>query len=397
MAIQSKKIESTILFSAIILTLIGIMVIGDIASFRFDSSDFLKQLLWIGISIPFCLLFYFVDINILRKLAFPLLIFGLLLLIAVLVPGIGTSVNGSLRRIDIGPIGFQPSTIARLILIFYLAHFLAKNHIKIDKSSPIKFIKNFSVIIIFPALYFLLIYKEPDLSTAGILFLIYISILFVARIKSSTIFSMIFIVFIFLIISLITGPEYRRARTSTFSHFVVEGEVPEGEDARYWHQPHESLVALSQGRIAGKGSAQGRAKLFYLPFAKTDYVFTVIGEEFGFIGSCVLIILYLIVIIGGLTLTHHSENLFYNLLISGLIFNLAYNVIINIGVATSLIPPTGVSLPFISYGGSAFLIDSISIALILNVSRRARAEQESSLARFNNISSFEKQKSLSTG
>jgi len=177
----------------------------------------------------------------------------------------------------------------------------------------------------------------------------------------------------------------------------VEGEVPEGEDARYWHQPHESLVALSQGRIAGKGSAQGRAKLFYLPFAKTDYVFTVIGEEFGFIGSCVLIILYLIVIIGGLTLTQHSENLFYNLLISGLIFNLAYNVIINIGVATSLIPPTGVSLPFISYGGSAFLIDSISIALILNVSRRARAEQESSLARFNNISSFERQKSLSTG
>ncbi|MGC9337390.1 MAG: FtsW/RodA/SpoVE family cell cycle protein [Candidatus Cloacimonadia bacterium] len=390
MVIKSKNIESAILFSTIILVLIGIMVVGDIASFRFDNSDFLKQLLWIGVSIPLCLLFYFLDLHILRKLAFPLLILGLLLLVAVLVPGIGTSVNGSFRRIDVGPIGFQPSTIARLILIFYLAHFLAKNQLSIDNSSPLKFVRHFSVIIIFPVLYFLLIYKEPDLSTAGILFLIYISMLFVARIKFSTTLSMILVVSVFLIVSLITGPDYRRARISAFSHFVVEGEVPDGEDERYWYQPHESLVALSQGKALGKGSGEGRAKLFYLPFVKTDYVFTVIGEEFGFIGSCVLIALYLIVIIGGLTLAQNAGSLFYSLLISGLVFNLAYNVIINIGVATSLIPPTGVSLPFISYGGSAFMIDSISIALILNASRRARAEQESLLARFNNFSSFDR-------
>lgn len=390
MAIQSKKIENAILFSTIILVLFGIIVVGDIASFRFDNSDFLKQLLWIGGSIPICLLFYFLDLSILRRIAFPLLILGLLLLIAVLLPSIGTSVNGSFRRIDIGPIGFQPSTIARLILIIYLAHFLAKNQLVIDKSSPTKFVWHFPIIIIFPVLYFLLIYKEPDLSTAGILFLIYISILFVARIRFSTILSMILVASIFLSVALIAGPVYRRARISAFSHFVVDGEVPEGEDERYWYQSHESLVALSQGKALGKGSGQGRAKLFYLPYVKTDYIFTVIGEEFGFISSCAVIVLYLIVIIGGLSLTQNVGNLFYSLLISGLVFNLAYNVMINIGVATSLIPPTGVSLPFISYGGSAFMIDSISIALILNASRRARAEQESILARFNNFSSFDR-------
>ena len=116
-----------------------------------------------------------------------------------------------------------------------------------------------------------------------------------------------------------------------------------------------------------------------MPFSKTDYIFSIFGEEFGFIGSTFLIALYLILILGCFTLAQRANNFFYTLLIAGFTFNFAYNIIINIGVVISLIPSTGVSLPFVSYGGSALLIDSISIATILNASRRARLNNKSIL------------------
>jgi cell division protein FtsW (lipid II flippase) len=373
MKIQTKSIENSIIYICIILALIGVLLIGNIGSFQFNSQDFLKQLIWMGISAIFFVIFYYTNLDKMRRLAFPLLIVGLLLLVAVLIPRIGVCINNSYRRINLGPFGFQPSTVARFILIFYLVHFLGKNRNLIEQSKPLQFVKNFLPIIIALILYTILIFIEPDLSTAAILFMVWLSILFVARINFSTIFLIGLLAVLLGVLALQLGPEYRRARYISFYRFN-SGELLSEDDEKYIYQPRESLVAMSHGELTGRGSSQGRAKLFYLPFAKTDYIFAILGEESGFIGSTILVILYLALIFGGLTLAQRTDNFFYALLIAGFTFNLAYNVIVNIGVVTSLIPSTGVSLPFISYGGSALLVDSISVAIIINASRRAVPE-----------------------
>ena len=379
MKISTNIIEDSIIYICIILILFGLLVIGNISSFQFNSKDFLKQLIWVGISIGFFLLFLLINLEKLRKFAFPLIILGLFLLIAVFIPGFGVCINYSSRWLDVGPITFQPSTLARLILIFYLVHFLVKNRDLIEISKPIRFFKNFIPTVIFTLLYFLLIYKEPDLSTAAILFLIYLSILFIAQIKVSTILLIASFAILVIILVFKYGPEYRTARYLAFSKFASGKQLDKEAEEKYCYQPRESLVALSNGRLFGRGSNDGRAKLFYLPFSKTDYIFSIFGEEFGFIGSTFLIALYLILILGCFTLAQRANNFFYTLLIAGFTFNFAYNIIINIGVVISLIPSTGVSLPFVSYGGSALLIDSISIATILNASRRARLNNKSIL------------------
>ena len=379
MKIATRIIEDSIIYICVMLILIGLLVIGNISSFQFNNKDFFKQLMWVGISIGFFFLFFFINLEKLRKFAFPLIIFGLFLLISVFIPSFGVCINFSSRWLDIGPITFQPSTLARLILIFYLVHFLVKNKDLIEISKPIHFFKNFIPTVIFTLLYFLLIYKEPDLSTAVILFLIYLSILFVAQIKVSTILLIASIAVLVMILVFKFGPEYRIARYAAFSKFASGKQLSKDVEEKYCYQPRESLVALSNGRLFGRGSIDGRAKLFYLPFSKTDYIFSIFGEEFGFIGSTFLIVLYLILILGCFTLAQRAKSFFYTLLIAGFTFNFSYNIIINIGVVTSLIPSTGVSLPFVSYGGSALLIDSIAIATILNASRRARLNNNSDL------------------
>ena len=375
MKIDTKVIENSVIYICLILVLIGIFVLGNIGSYRFDNQFFFRQVIWIIITVPFVLLFYRINVKKLRKFALPLLIFGLLLLIGVFIPGVGIRVNNAFRWIDIGPIRFQPSTIARLIFIFYLVHFLVKNKDIIELSNPLQFLKNFIPLIIVPLLYCSLVYIEPDLSSTIILFLIYLSILFITKIKILTIFLILLLVVILFTVSIKTGPQFRKERISAFWKLLNGEKIDREIEKKYFYHSKESLIALSNGGIFGKGSNQGRAKLFYLPSAETDYIFSIMGEEYGFIGSVVLILIYGTLILGCFTLAQRANDLFYSFLIAGLTFNLVYNILINICVVTCIIPSTGVSLPFISYGGSALLIDAVAIAIIINASRRARFQK----------------------
>lgn len=371
MKIQTKAIENYILFIYIFLVLIGISILGSITSFRFDNKDFIKQIIWILGSIPFFYLFYSIDFEKIRKTFFYLLFFGLLLLIATKIPPIGVTINNANRWIKIGSISFQPSTFARIIFILYLAHFLSKNRKLIEKSNLGKFPQNFAFTTFIFLIFAGLILQEPDFSTTLILFMIWLSILFVARIKFSTILVIFLLVVISATLYLEFGDKFRKTRYITFVKYNLGMNLSK-EEIDKMHQPKEGLVALSNGRLFGKGGKKGRAKMFYLPFPKTDYVFAIVGEESGFIGSTILIILYFFLILFALTLAQRADTLFATLLIAGFTFNMAYNILVNIAVVTCLIPSTGVSLPFISYGGSAFLVDSISIAVILNLSKKSR-------------------------
>jgi len=375
MKISTRFLEDSLLYICLILVLIGLLLIGSIDSFQFKSRNIVMQTTWIFVSIIFFFIFSHIHLQRLRALSFPLLFLGLIVLGAVFVPGIGKTVNSSSRWINLGRFTFQSSNLAKVIFVFYLAHFFAKNQDILEKSEPKYFVKNFFPIIFALAVYVGLIYFEPDLSTAGILFLIFLSMLFVARVKLSTITLISLSVIVVLVVLISVGPSYRRARYVSFMKFLSGKEVQITNENDTFFQPRESLIALSNGKLTGRGSEEGKAKLYYLPFAHSDYIFSILGEEYGFIGSLVLLLLYLLLLLSCFTLAQRAHDPFYSFLIAGLGFGIAYNIFVNVAVAVSLIPSTGVTLPFISYGGSALLIDSIAIAIIINASKRDRYER----------------------
>jgi len=375
MKISTKFLEDSLIYICLILILIGLLLIGSIDSFQFKSRNIIMQTTWIFVSVVFFIIFFQIHLQRLRRLAFPLLLLGLIALVAVFVPGIGKTVNSSSRWINLGKFTFQSSNLAKVILIFYIAHFFAKNQDILERSEPRYFFKNFFPVIFALVLYVGLIYFEPDLSTAGILFLIFLSMLFIAKVKLSTITLISVSVLVLLVILISVGPSYRRARYVSFVKFLTGEEVKiENHDDTFF-QPRESLIALSNGKLTGRGSEKGKAKLYYLPFAHSDYIFSILGEEYGFVGSVVLLLIYLLLLLSCFTLAQRAHDPFYSFLIAGLGFGIAYNIIVNVAVAVSLIPSTGVTLPFISYGGSALLIDSIAIAVIINASKRDRYER----------------------
>ena len=375
MKISTRFLEDSLVYICLILVLIGLLLIGSIDSFQFKSRNIVMQTSWIFVSIVFFFIFSHIHLQRLRVLSFPLLFLGLIVLGAVFVPGIGKTVNNSSRWINFGRFTFQASNLAKVIFIFYLAHFFAKNQDILERSEPKYFIKNFFPIIFALVLYIGLIYFEPDLSTAGILFLIFLSMLFVAKVKLSTITLISVSVIVVLVVLISVGPSYRRARYVSFVKFLSGKEVQVQNQNDTFFQPRESLIALSNGKLTGRGSEEGKAKLYYLPFAHSDYIFSILGEEYGFVGSLVLLLFYLLLLLSCFTLSQRAHDPFYSFLIAGLGFGIAYNIFVNVAVAVSLIPSTGVTLPFISYGGSALLIDSIAIAIIINASKRDRYER----------------------
>ncbi len=375
MKISTRFLEDSLVYICLILVLIGLLLIGSIDSFQFKSRNIVMQTSWIFVSIIFFFVFSHIHLQRLRVLSFPLLFLGLIALGAVFVPGIGKTVNYSSRWINFGRFTFQASNLAKVIFIFYLAHFFAKNQDILERSEPKYFIKNFFPIIFALGVYVGLIYFEPDLSTAGILFLIFLSMLFVAKVKLSTITLISVSVIVVLVVLISVGPAYRRARYVSFVKFLSGKEVQIQNQNDTFFQPRESLIALSNGKLTGRGSEEGKAKLYYLPFAHSDYIFSILGEEYGFVGSLVLLLFYLLLLLSCFTLAQRAHDPFYSFLIAGLGFGIAYNIFVNVAVAVSLIPSTGVTLPFISYGGSALLIDSIAIAVIINASKRDRYER----------------------
>ncbi|RLC46888.1 MAG: hypothetical protein DRH57_05170 [Candidatus Cloacimonadota bacterium] len=368
MKLSIAEIDKKILFIYITLSIFGVLMILDIVSVRHSYERFIRQLIWVGLTIPIFLIVYNIPLYIIRKLAFPLVMISIILLIGTLIPGIGVEVNGVMRRIQIGSFGFQPSILARLALIIYIAHILDKNQEFIEDAGIKNFLMNFRPLWTIPLIIFILIYFGRDFSTAAITFILVLTIFFLARIRLSIILSIILIALILVFVIIQMGPKYRKARIITYVNFILNKEIPK-EKQEYIYQPKQSLIAISNGRILGVGSKRGRAKLFYLPFPETDYIFSVIVEEWGFIMSLLILSAYSYIFYRGMRIAVNTNSLFTSLLIAGCSLNIIINVIINVAVAIVLIPSTGVTLPFISYGGSSFMINSLCIAIILNANR----------------------------
>ncbi len=358
-----------ILFVYMLLMFIGLYMQLNISSIRTSMSFFYRQFIWFGLSV-FSLWFAFkvVKLEKIRPYIFMFLIITILLLIAVLI--FGENVKGAIRSFRIWKINIQPSLIARIVLILYFAHFLEKKQKIIDETRPKGFLRHFNALIVMTLIVFLLILAEKHFSPLIISGFTLISLLLLAKIRFSTILLLICISLIALMIVLKLGPRYRGERMQIYEKYSLFHKAL-NKDSEYSgtndYQIRESLISLTGGRLFGTTPRKGTGKHYFLPEAKTDYIYSIIGEEFGFLGALFVLGLYVFLFARAI-INSYKKDMFLMLAGIGLGMNIFFNAMVNIGVSLAAVPSTGVTLPFISYGGTSLLINSFTVGLLLNIS-----------------------------
>lgn len=292
-----------------------------------------------------------------RRFAYPLLSLSFIILLLVLVPGVGVSRGGARRWIMFPGFAFQPSELAKLALVFYLAHSMARKE---------QMIRSFSVgvlphLIVF-GLFAGMLLLEPDFGTALMLSMLLYFMLFIggARVHHLLATGLMALP---VLIYVMTKADYRIRRLMSFLD-------PWSDAAGSGFHVIQSLIAFGSGQIWGRGLGESRQKLFYLPEAHTDFVFSVIGEELGLLGALAVLALFGVIIVRGLQLTAKIEEPFDQYLAFGLTVLLGLQALIHMGVVMGLMPTKGLVLPFISYGGSAMVINLMEAGILLGLSRR---------------------------
>lgn len=297
-----------------------------------------------------------VDYKKLKHIARPLLALSFFLLVLVMVPGLGREVSGAQRWFRFKFLSFQPSELANLAVIIYLADFLSRKTIYIKT-----FLKGFLPPVAVLGSFALLILLQPDLGTTVSISLVAIMMLFIAGVRFSYILSLLLASLPVLYV-LIFSVAYRRTRILAFLNPWLD---PKGSG----FQIIQSQIALGSGGIFGVGLGHSKQKLFYLPAAHTDFIFSIIGEEMGLIGTIGIIILFIIFIQQGIKIIKNAADKFGYFLSLGLVLMLSLRAVINIGVSCGVLPTKGLPLPFISYGGSSLMFDMVAVGLLLNVAR----------------------------
>lgn len=360
---MSKKYDKLLLLAVIAIIIFGIIMIYSASSiwaeykyqdpFKFvkaQSAFFLLGLLCIFIISK-------LDINILYKKANLILLICFVLLVLVLIPGIGSIRNGSRSWFGIGSLGIQPSEFAKLGLIIYVAKYLANNR-KIIKDVK----KGVLPILLVIGVFFILIMLEPDFGTAMVIVLTLVVMIFISGVKLSF-FIKVGLLGLLGIIGLIIVAPYRMERIVSFLNPWVD---PLGSG----YQIIQSLYAIGPGGLLGQGFLNSHQKQFYLPEPQTDFIFSIISEEFGFLGILIVTSFIAFIFYRIIKIALKENNLFKKYLAFGLGFGIIIQSLLNIAVVIGLIPVTGVTLPFLSYGGSSLLISMISIGIILNISKK---------------------------
>lgn len=350
-----KKVDYTLMFSVIIITIFGLVMISSSsyvwAEYKFNNPY--KYLINQGIFFILSLISMYVvskiDYKILYKYSKVFILIVIIMLILVIIPGIGTVRNGSRSWFGIGGFGIQPSEFAKLAIIIFASKYLSEN-------------KNSRLPILFLGLFlFGLIMLQPDFGTGMVLIMIVVSLLFISGMKISFFIRIGLLGVIGITILILIAP-YRLKRILSFLN-------PWSDPLGSGFQIIQSLYAIGPGGLFGLGLGNSVQKHFYLPEPQTDFIFAIISEEFGFLGIVIVSILFLTIIISSINIAIKSKDLFSKYLVFGITFWISFQTILNLMVVVGLIPVTGVTLPFLSYGGSSLLILYTSIGIILNVSR----------------------------
>lgn len=373
---NTKKADSYLLFSILFLFIFSLLAIYSGSGQYVQEEPFyflIRQFLWylIGFALIFVVAKF--DYELLEKWAFPFYISGVILLL--LVHFFGTERNGSQRWINFGIIEVQPSEFMKIFLIIYISFILSKvsdQRLTFKESIPIVL-----RILTFSFIPFLLVFTQPDLGSALVILATIVSLIVVSNIS----FKMI--VFF---ASSITGILCFLVYLFNFHHDLftrilkphqlsrVYGWInPSQHSSDYGYQLQQAMVGIGSGQITGKGFNEGtQIQSGKVPEAHTDFIFAVIGEEFGYIGSSLLIIVYFLLIYRVIQISLRANDSFGTYLCIGTVGLLAFQVFQNIGMTIGLMPITGLALPFISYGGSALLTNFIALGLVLSVQIRSK-------------------------
>jgi len=364
---DKKPPDFAILFSSLMLLIFGIVMVFSSSSvlayyIHKDSLYFLKrQMAWAVLGFVAMILFMNYDYWNLKRHEKNIVFFMFLLLLLVLIPGIGMELNGARRWIGVGALNVQPSEVAKLGMVIYLAGGLERKQDKIKK-----FFSGIMPFLIITGVVCGLIVLERHLSATVLVGMNTVVMLFVAGASLIQLFSL-GAAGLAAVMYLILTEGYRMNRFISF--------LNPWENARSTgYNIIQSLYALGSGGLIGVGLGHSRQKFFYLPEPQTDFIFAIIGEELGFVGTSFVILLFIFFIWRGYRTALAAPDLFGKFLATGLTTLITLQFLIHIAVVTASMPVTGMPLPFISYGGSSLVIIMSQVGILLNISRYAEAK-----------------------
>ena len=369
---QIKKVRFSydvwLLFPVLLLMALGILMVGSASmvladkQYNFPFYFLIKQcvFLMIGLLIAWCVTR--VPTAIMKKYSGYLVLFSIGLLVIVLIPNIGRTVNGSRRWLSIGITSIQVSEIAKLFSILYLSSYLCRYQNQVRERIQ-GFVKPVCVLCVIGFLLLL----EPDFGSLTVIAIVFFSLLFIAGARLLP-FTLLSIMAMMSMSALAIFTPYRLLRLTTFMN-------PWEHAFGAGYQLTQSLIAFGRGGFFGVGLGNSVQKLFYLPEAHSDFIFAVVGEELGFVGELFLIGLFILIITRMIAIAHAAKQakMDYGYYVTlGIAFWLAWQALINMGVSVGMLPTKGLTLPFISYGGSSMVMVCIAMGIVLRIAFEAQ-------------------------
>lgn len=352
-----RRLDFPLIFASLAIIVMSLVVIGSAthANAPSDNRFFFveRQGIFAVLNIAFAVFCMNFDYKMLERYAKQLYVINLLLLLAVML--FGHSALGAQRWIQLGPVTIQPSEFAKLIMIISLASLLQ------DKVGKLNTLRELAPIALFVLVPFMLVLKQPDLGTSLVFIAIFFGMIFACGVNLKILGGIFFA-------GLAASPilwhflkDYQKMRIMVFLDPNVD---PLGSG----YHIIQSKIAIGSGMVFGKGLFSGpQSQLNFLPENHTDFIFAVVGEELGFIGAAALLLLYLIVLIRGMSIARDASDTFGMLLAVGITSMLAFHVLVNVGMTTGIMPVTGIPLPLMSYGVSSLTTNIMALAILINI------------------------------
>jgi cell division protein FtsW len=356
----------------LVVGLVMILSASSVQSFASYGSSFLffnKQLLWSLIGLVGFVAFARLDYHRLRGVGYVMFALVVLGLLAVLIPGVGTEVGGSSRWVSAGPLSFQPSELAKLALILLAADvFSRKDEGKLDALGH-------TLLPMLPALGILaaLIMLQPDLGTTSLLAAIGFGMMFIAGAPMKYLTPMAGGAAGLAMVAALAAP-YRMARLLAFRN-------PWADPLNTGYQTIQSLIAMGSGNWFGVGLGASRQKWSYVPNAHTDFIFAILGEEMGFLGTLAVVGLFAFIAYLGVRIARQAPDRFGMLLASGVTIWISVQALVNMGAVTGTLPITGVPLPLVSFGGTSLVVSLAGMGILSNVARQGKAPRGKAASR----------------
>lgn len=364
----SGRIDRPLLIITLSLSVIGVLMVYSSTSVSPETGSqsyyyLKKHLLTFFIGLMLMIFFTYTELPTIRAMAIPLLVFSFLLLLLVFT-GLGYSAGGARRWLRLWPTVFQPSELAKLSMVIFLSWYMARQRFEPDKLRdiliPVSVMACFQVVFI----------KQPDFGAFMTFGILTFSMIFLSGVRMRYILS--FGVLLIPVVYYLIKEPYRWKRIVAF---LDPWRDPTGSG----FQLVQSLIAFGSGGLTGVGLGESKQKLLYLPAIHNDFIFALVGEELGFMGASVVVLLFLWLFLRGMKIAQNTEERFSFYLASGISLMLAIQAVVNFAVSTGLAPTKGLPLPFISYGGSSLVVNMAAVGILLNVSRHSQFISTSSI------------------